>query len=687
MKSQTGSLKGGGIKNMLIDHVEKIVLIGAGLFVLLALLMTNWVPYQEAPEELETKAQQALAQVESATWNDESRKPYLEAPDVRDDVVRMYQELNLDMFQYIPIGRAMFWPLYKQEEPIKEPKWLAVQDLIGDAGVVLISMQPPDALLAKNDGEAPDTNEAEQPKSDLPPDFRKNKTQRNAAGGGLGEFVPPEVGGPLGPGTPFDGEPMAGMDPSGVSGPVAYGEGYRFVSIRGVFPLRDQLKMLMNALHISDQNEAVQYLDLIDFELEKQQAIAGEANWTAWEKVDIDFAQEILEKSANFDAPVVDPAVTDPVFTMPLPMRLIGTWGKRASHPKVENYTISGEEREDLEKITTKVIEHYKEINKNRPPERVEKRGFYNKVYNFRDAQRQVFSGNDAKDNYNEILEILNRTKDDERAKRAAKKLLDHMVSDANAIGRLMLFRYIDFDVQPGNAYRYRVRIILRNPSWNRKVEDVIDPAVAEGQERFTPWSVPTMPIIVEDDVKYFLTQTEPGRGAALPKAKVDLFQWYADSGLPIYGKNLDTYIGQFIGGPKEIEVIRPAESKIEKEEVQFSTADMLIDVDEAPSLIRSSDFDVHRALGISRGEELGDMAFVVDQYGSLVALDPLSRADQHRKLQNRDSSIRTAYEDIKKQEEMLDDPAMMEDEMMMEAEMMDTGRRRGRGRRNVLRK
>ena len=54
-------------------------------------------------------------------------------------------------------------------------------------------------------------------------------------------------------------------------------------------------------------------------------------------------------------------------------------------------------------------------------------------------------------------------------------------------LSKYLLFRYFDFTVTPGNSYRYRVRLVLRNPNYKRPVEELVDASVAEGELRMTP--------------------------------------------------------------------------------------------------------------------------------------------------------------------------------------------------------
>jgi hypothetical protein len=58
-----------------------------------------------------------------------------------------------------------------------------------------------------------------------------------------------------------------------------------------------------------------------------------------------------------------------------------------------------------------------------------------------------------------------------------------------------LLFRFVDFDVEPGRYYRYRVRLEIRNPFYKQVTTD---PFVALDGTRKTPWSQPSTALLIE---------------------------------------------------------------------------------------------------------------------------------------------------------------------------------------------
>src|SRR5262249_48185195 len=79
------------------------------------------------------------------------------------------------------------------------------------------------------------------------------------------------------------------QDPNANDFAKSSGRGYRFVAIRGVFPLRAQVEELMRATGSSpgELKGAQELVQLHDFRLERQTAQPGTNPWTGpWEVVD-----------------------------------------------------------------------------------------------------------------------------------------------------------------------------------------------------------------------------------------------------------------------------------------------------------------------------------------------------------------------------------------------------------------
>jgi hypothetical protein len=83
------------------------------------------------------------------------------------------------------------------------------------------------------------------------------------------------------------------------------------------------------------------------------------------------------------------------------------------------------------------------------------------------------------------------------------------------------LFRFVDTAVEPGSAYRYRVRFALRNPNVRLAPQHVADVAVTRGEFLVSAYSDETAPVRVPEPVR-LLARTMPREAARRLKVKGD---------------------------------------------------------------------------------------------------------------------------------------------------------------------
>ena len=120
--------------------------------------------------------------------------------------------------------------------------------------------------------------------------------------------------------------------------------GVRYVSVRGVFPLREQADKIMAAQNDPLPLDPRNLVWFKDFELQRQKAKPGPNPWSDdeqdWQTVDRTPSIEVLTEAADYADDVVDISETHYVFTMPLPMRLTGRWTPYfVGHPKLKTLT------------------------------------------------------------------------------------------------------------------------------------------------------------------------------------------------------------------------------------------------------------------------------------------------------------------------------------------------------------
>ncbi len=178
------------------------------------------------------------------------------------------------------------------------------------------------------------------------------------------------------------------------------------VSVRGVYPLDDQLRLLADNLRC-EKTKAAELFELLDFDLERQSLPTnhGNAAEPKWEDVSIQTALDVLRAVDYSSQDVVPAKQSDPVITMLLPKRRGEDWPHEViTHPNL-----------DQDKKTH------------------------------------------------------------------------------------LLFRFLDFSVQPGHVYRYRVKLIVKNPNFQK---ESAGPFLMRGATREASWSQPSPAVSVNKVTK-----------------------------------------------------------------------------------------------------------------------------------------------------------------------------------------
>lgn len=673
MKNLIAKLKGLNYKQVAVDHGEKGLFGLIGLFVLFCFVGTSWSRYDKEPGEFLKKVDEGTRKISASTFPDERKKEFQSSREIMDAVQALQTSVEAGRFVY---STDWFWPMYPQVERGREPTWLALKDPIVHLGKAIIVEQPIDPNQGLIAGVVEDSSAAKVASTATDEDDNAPRRPSNsdlapraapaaapaAAGRGRSPAVAdaaPDPGAGVASGS--GGSTMLSMMGGGrAAGPVMNSRGARFAAVRAVFPLKEQIDAFAAAMH-KQPNEAAGFVNFMDFELQRQVAQPGKNPWTGeWEKVDLQAALDVLDR-VDFDVELVDLAFTDAVFTMPMPRRVSGFWTKYASHPLIKQLSedLAEAQQQVLEQMVKKAEEQQKLESKSKPG------GFAGKQHNAREMRSQM-GGAGMMGAMNQANQQIKAGDFQQysgssgggygsegaggRLSSAVNTFGNEMQKNDGRMSKYLLFRYFDFSVTPGNAYRYRARLILKNPNFGQPVEALIDESVAALETRETPWSEPTPMVIVPEEQKIFLAKVAKARpDTGLPTASLDIFQWFADAGTSIL-VNVDALqLGQFIGGRKETEVLRP-EVSMKKEEIPVFTGSILADISGAP--ISELDVTEHADLKIDakRLKQLGtvDKALLVDRYGQLKTLDPKENGDDQAQSQKIVESERKPWEHLK---------------------------------------
>jgi hypothetical protein len=634
----------------------------------------------------------------------------------------------------------IFHPLYRKDEPRREPNYKPVQYLHIVAGLAPLSMSTALPMETSEDGSAPTTPEMSKPVMD---DSEFNARPEPGVGNGAlpgrnGLGATPGLPSGSGPGpasrapTTASGTRAATATGSGISGLSAFqgmpgapagpglgavgsdvkALGVRYIAVRGVFPLREQITAYKNALHLSEA-EAASLIEITDFVLERQTAMAGSDPWkdSEWKKVSLTRAEEILEECSDLDP--LDPVPTrmkDPVITMNLPLRLLFTWGPAATHPKIKDEEMKAEEIQMEDKLL-EALDKTMDEAKVQETKKTRLGGLAPKQRDVRSAVRSLANSSDGMNMYRQMASRAGNMQGGSSSSMGASRQMPSMpmssMGSAGAAGgygagsammgqmgsamagpmssmmgmgmgmgamrtgtgldrlvvnsQYLLFRYLDFDVEPGKAYRYRVRLTLRNPNFDLSPEELgsADVEITKGEDRETPWSNISNPEVVPQTVNFYLktVEREPYNeehvktNTSKPVAQLSIFDWDTKLGTVITDMLKIPAIGGFIGEEKkEPLVLDLAEGTLDKKKNHnFTTLNVLVDVESDVEV----EADKHPDLKLSgkdrRGmTHLGLMpeALVALESGAIEAIDPISEKTEEQRWQNRAEHERKGREE-----------------------------------------
>lgn len=694
-------------KKVLFDHGEKIAFGAVALAGLAALGMSRWAPYREKdPYDLAVKVREAEQQQKVSTWPEAEQAKFVDTENIYEKAQRLLAGIDEARLDFGRTLDGFYEPVIPPKQPVDEPKWLPVRQLIADSGYLLYEKALAyDPTLLAEDGTPLTPGLTNEEDSTTPDDglddFRPVQPPVGAEGSeglpgyGLSGYGPPGMagagrggaagarggaagargggagarggaagrggaggarggaaggrGGPPGMMAGYEGAMPGMMGEGGEYGYGGYGgvgmpvEGVakRYVAVRGVVPIKAQEEELARARSQS-RVEVAGLLTYTDFELERQKAVAGPDPWAGpWEKVDIQVAQDVLQDQARFDYDEVDPMVQNAVFTMPLPGRVMGNWKKTGTHPALTQYGDSAEAQEKADKLQQMIADYAEEMERQQK-ELPQFGGFATQQWDVGQIGRQMVQDDSYMSNYMSSMPGMmgqpgaNGQDGTTFTKEDIKALI-------TAGGTYALFRYLDFDVQPGNAYRYRVRLKLLNPNFGMAADQVARADVAEEQYRETEWSDPTPATIVPDDTRHYLASVEQGGTRQPDRARFELFQWSTETGTTV-SEFLSIEPGQFIAGTQPAEVLDVAGQTFESKDFTFASDDMLVDIDRsAPGLA-----SVRPELNLNRKFEAPAQVLIVNESGQLEVQDAYSDAAPRAAAEKQQESIGEFYAYLK---------------------------------------
>jgi len=142
-----------------------------------------------------------------------------------------------------------------------------------------------------------------------------------------------------------------------------------------------------------------------------------------------------------------------------------------------------------------------------------------------------------------------------------------------------LLFRFLDFKIEPFKYYRYRVKLVMKNPNFGLEGSHLEKPELAQGETRETPWSPESAPIGVPVHERFFAGAVPTVNGDAEPEANVGIRKWYPPLGADIYYDFKDKFRGASLNHPGvEVAYVMPRDKKGTKGNATVKTDSLLAD-------------------------------------------------------------------------------------------------------------
>ncbi len=522
------------VKSFLLHHVEKLVF---GGFVV-AFLLICWSafklkPYDKTPDELKKIAGDVGQQVEAKT-----------PPEKFEDLPSVPNFNNLGAVGPAPVDPRFYavaslnLPYEERHELRKEPKFFALLELnsycgyggiaIGESGQVARSANfgsgAGDMMMPGMGGYMP------PPGDMMPPGGMMSSGMENYQPPGYGGG--PMGGGPMGGGAMAGGQMGAGYDPSAAGGMPGYGnqrrrksakeirmekeaarkaeaaakaaarrakprpvssekivltqppagshvEGRYWVCLVGAIPYWKQLNEYQSTFRDARGFDVKRdYPRYVLPRIERAEVNGNKAG--DWEELDVEEAVEDFEKWAAEYPEIVDKQFILPGLTEPLPPLIFANHDKeKVTHPLtkvVEQKPVVVEEESEAEKARKRRLRGFgggSNAGQSNMPGAMPGYGGAGNMY----AGMQGPGGTGA-------------------------PLVEHR-----------LFRFFDFGVKAGKTYRYRVKLVLKNPNGGVPPRFLENRDLTKGDTREANWSEPSPQVTVIAGNRLLAGTVSPGRG------------------------------------------------------------------------------------------------------------------------------------------------------------------------------
>jgi hypothetical protein len=260
-------------------------------------------------------------------------------------------------------------------------------------------------------------------------------------------------------------------------------KGYRWVMVTGIIENYKQSLAFNEALAKSQYRiPSLEYPDYQYFQVERAEIAGNDTNEVPlrWEPRPVLAMYEVKNGWAGIGNDPVDVKYYPPpkngiAFVFPLGPLSKGCWREEASHPRIALYEASTKSDGVIRPVSVAAPADHFAPTLDRMATTTPATDAYPARHN-----RQVLAAAEKPDIY--------------------------------------FLRYIDYDVQPGKHYRYRIRLVLLNPNWHVPEKYLQNAILSKAQYLKTDWSEPTSVVTVPRSTKIHFAGTDARKGQAIVK-------------------------------------------------------------------------------------------------------------------------------------------------------------------------
>jgi hypothetical protein len=470
------------VRRFLILRGEKVLFAGCVVACLVFCgIGLMHLPYSKSPDELKAATAKVLNDLESTKGVAALAKKLPKAPDV--DKLKTWARKSTPAAAYA-IGplRAPY-----QEPKLRrgEPNVLPVERLLASSGYGPIAIQgaapvPAPARTATTEEKPADPAKLEEERRKKLIEEKKKRARRTPAKAPPAKPAKEEkkpVEQPVAPQTPPKEKALLAQPPSG-----SHLEYRNWVCLMGAIPFVEQANEYRGAfgeaMFQSPERDQPHYaLPQIE-----RAEIVGKKR-LRWRRVNVLAALEDQAQWAADYPEISDERLIDPELTGLLPPLVSVNYSPdQVTHPRVKVVVIETPKSADQPASTDSSATDTKSASTAKKPPPA--------IFNLRDKKRAAEKA----------------PADDPAAEKASEgdqKAIDKPSGPPPIeIVDYRLFRFFDFDVQPGKVYCYRVKLVALNPNYELPVRFLADPAEAEGLFREGTWSAPTAPVAIAEGTR-----------------------------------------------------------------------------------------------------------------------------------------------------------------------------------------